>query len=310
MFPRRRRAPGTARPLSSGGDLTAYEELRAGFTAAGSHELRTPLARLLSLLETAMLPGEDVADLVDRARAEVEQIRELIDEVLFLSELESGTRVVSLGLRWRSRPELDVVATELEERAGRAGVALRGRERRSDDRARGPAADDPRRRPEPGGERDPLRGPRRDVHAGGRADGGHDRPARHRRRRGGREEAQLTRLFERFFPGDRARASRGTGLGLAMVDGASSPQAGGSVEARGGLGAGLEIRCVFQARIAADVHRFLTRRSPDGVPPAERRHVTLASMSETATEASVSTGIDPSKIGQLASQVGAGDRGA
>ena len=32
-------------------------------------------------------------------------------------------------------------------------------------------------------------------------------------------------------------------------------------------------------------------------------------MSETATEASVSTGIDPSKIGQLASQVGAGDRG-
>ena len=43
------------------GDLTAYEELRAGFTAAVSHELRTPLARLLSLLETAALPGEDVA---------------------------------------------------------------------------------------------------------------------------------------------------------------------------------------------------------------------------------------------------------
>ena len=109
--------------LSSGGDLTAYEELRAGFTAAVSHELRTPLARLLSLLETAMLPGEDVADLVDRARAEVEQIRELIDEVLFLSELESGTRVVSLG-SVAVRPELDAVAAELEERAGRAGVAL------------------------------------------------------------------------------------------------------------------------------------------------------------------------------------------
>jgi len=83
--------------LSRGGDLTAYEELRAGFTAAVSHELRTPLARLLSLLEMATLPGENVAELVDRARAEVEQIRELIDEVLFLSELESGTRVVSLG---------------------------------------------------------------------------------------------------------------------------------------------------------------------------------------------------------------------
>src|SRR5437870_13699086 len=32
--------------LSVPGDLAAYEELRAGFTAAVSHELRTPLARL------------------------------------------------------------------------------------------------------------------------------------------------------------------------------------------------------------------------------------------------------------------------
>ena len=43
--------------LSAPGDLAAYEELRAGFTAAVSHELRTPLARLLALLETALLPG-------------------------------------------------------------------------------------------------------------------------------------------------------------------------------------------------------------------------------------------------------------
>ena len=39
------------------GELAAYEELRAGFTASVSHELRTPLARLLALLETAALPG-------------------------------------------------------------------------------------------------------------------------------------------------------------------------------------------------------------------------------------------------------------
>src|SRR5687767_12012320 len=31
--------------LSEPGELAAYEELRAGFTAAVSHELRTPLAR-------------------------------------------------------------------------------------------------------------------------------------------------------------------------------------------------------------------------------------------------------------------------
>ncbi len=54
--------------LSEAGDLAAYEELRSGFTAAVSHELRTPLARLLSLLELASLPGENVDALVEQAR--------------------------------------------------------------------------------------------------------------------------------------------------------------------------------------------------------------------------------------------------
>ena len=56
----------------------------------------------------------------------------------------------------------------------------------------------------------------------------------------------LPRLFERFFRADRARASRGTGLGLAIVKHVVGA-AGGSVEARGGLGRGLEIRCAFPA---------------------------------------------------------------
>src|SRR5215218_1022561 len=109
--------------LSAPGDLSAYEELRAGFTAAVSHELRTPLARLLSLLETALLPGEELEPLIAQARREVEQIGELIDEVLFLSELESGARVVSLGAT-AVLPVLQHVAVELEERGDRAGVAL------------------------------------------------------------------------------------------------------------------------------------------------------------------------------------------
>src|SRR5688500_16379229 len=110
--------------LSEAGDLAAYEELRSGFTAAVSHELRTPLARLLSLLETALLPGEELEPLIEQARREVEQIGELIDEVLFLSELESGARVVSLGAT-AVLPILEQVVDELEERAARAGVALR-----------------------------------------------------------------------------------------------------------------------------------------------------------------------------------------
>jgi signal transduction histidine kinase len=59
-------------------------------------------------------------------------------------------------------------------------------------------------------------------------------------------ERDLPRLFERFYRADTARASRGTGLGLAIVKHVVA-SAGGTVEARGHRGEGLEIRCVFPA---------------------------------------------------------------
>src|SRR5919109_5688647 len=78
-------------------DARAYQELRVGFTAAVSHELRTPLARLLALLESASLAEADTKALLAEAREQVEEMSELIDDVLFLSELESGRQVVALG---------------------------------------------------------------------------------------------------------------------------------------------------------------------------------------------------------------------
>src|SRR5213075_1964154 len=96
-------------------ELSAYQELRAGFTAAVSHELRTPLARLLALLETATLPGADVEALVDQAQQEVHQARELIDDVLFLGELETGREVVSLG-RTQAEPIVEEVVASVRER--------------------------------------------------------------------------------------------------------------------------------------------------------------------------------------------------
>jgi signal transduction histidine kinase len=230
--------------LSREGDLAAYEELRSGFTAAVSHELRTPLARLLTLLETATLPGEDVAPLVDQAQREVEQITELIDEVLFLSELESGGRVVVLGAT-AARPVLEEALQELEERAARAGVELRLdcdphaelgiRPRMLRVVARN-LAENAIRYAGPGTtfalavetSADGL------VALIGRDDGI------------GVEESELPRLFERFYRADRARASRGTGLGLAIVKHIVT-QAGGTVEARGSRGRGLEVRCEFPA---------------------------------------------------------------
>ncbi|MGH3135569.1 MAG: sensor histidine kinase [Gaiellaceae bacterium] len=230
--------------LSREGDLAAYEELRSGFTAAVSHELRTPLARLLTLLETATLPGEDVLVLVERAQQEVEQITELIDEVLFLSELESGGRVVALGTT-AVRPVLEEALNELEERAARAGVALRLtcdpaaalgiRPRMLRVIARN-LAENAIRYAGPGATFTLVVEDDRDgvVTLVGRDDGI------------GVEEAELPRLFERFYRADQARASRGTGLGLAIVKHIVN-QAGGSVEARGSRGRGLEVRCEFPA---------------------------------------------------------------
>jgi two-component system phosphate regulon sensor histidine kinase PhoR len=228
--------------LSREGDLAAYEELRSGFTAAVSHELRTPLARLLTLLETATLPGEDVAELVGRATSEVEQITQLIDEVLFLSELESGTRVVALGLE-PVLPVLEETFEELQERAVRAGVELRLecdpgiqlsiRPRMLRVVVRNLAENAIR-----------YAGPGSTFILSVSAEPGGAVVITARDDGIGVEDAELGRLFERFYRSDRARASRGTGLGLAIVKHVVT-QAGGAVEAAGGRGRGLEIRCSF-----------------------------------------------------------------
>ena len=186
-----------------------------------------------------------MAELVEQARREIDQITELIDEVLFLAELESGTRVVSLGAE-PVLPVLREVAAELEEQAARAGVALHVEGDPAASR-RGAAADDARRRH--------ATSPRTRSAT----------PARERARSCpshredgevvlrvvddgvGVGQAELPRLFERFYRTDRSRASRGTGLGLAIVKHVVA-SAGGTVEAQGGRGRGLEIRCSFPTR--------------------------------------------------------------
>ena len=220
-------------------DARTYEELRVGFTAVVSHELRTPLARLLALLDLASLPGADSDALLAQARQEVEEMDELVDDILFLSELESGRQVVSLGST-PVLPVLEEVRDRLEDSAERADVRvivdaaasvelpLRRRmlqvvaENLSENSIRyaGPGATLTLRA------RDGL------LEA---ADDGR-----------GLEEQELPRLFERFYRSDRARASRGTGLGLAIVKHVVV-SAGGEVEATGGPGRGLQIRCTFPA---------------------------------------------------------------
>jgi two-component system, OmpR family, phosphate regulon sensor histidine kinase PhoR len=220
-------------------DARAYQELRVGFTAAVSHELRTPLARLLALLDSADLPGADRDALLAEAREEVEEMKELIDDVLFLSELESGRQVVALG-GTAALPVLEETRDRLLDSAERADVTIRVdatpdveipiRRRMLQVVVENLALNSIR-----------YAGPGATLLLAARpgvlevSDDGR-----------GVEEEELPRLFERFYRSDRARASRGTGLGLAIVKHVVA-SAGGRVEASGGPGRGLRIVCSFPA---------------------------------------------------------------
>jgi two-component system phosphate regulon sensor histidine kinase PhoR len=222
---------------------SSFDELRTGFTAAVSHELRTPLARILALLDLTDLPGADVPDLIDQARAEVENAGALIDEILFLSELESGREIVSLG-HTQALPVLEGVARELEGAALRAGVEVI---------VEGDEDVDLPLRPRM------LRMVVENLAENAIRYAGHGACFTLSIRRAGEfavltaaddgqgvAEQTLPRLFERFYRTDSARTSRGTGLGLAIVKHVVAA-AGGDVEAEGGPGRGLRIRCTFPA---------------------------------------------------------------
>jgi signal transduction histidine kinase len=193
------------------------------------------------LLESATLPGSDVDELMEQARQEVEQARELIDDVLFLGELETGREIVALG-RTRVQPIVEEVVTLFAERANHAQISL---ELRADSSVELPL------RPRmvrvvlenllANGIRyagrgstcvievsEPAEGPQLSVSDDGK----------------GVDAIDLPRLFERFYRGDQARTSRGTGLGLAIVKHVVTA-AGGEVEAASEPGRGLEIRARF-----------------------------------------------------------------
>ena len=221
----------------------SFDELRTGFTAAVSHELRTPLARILALLDSADLPGADVGELIEQAKAEVENAGVLIDEILFLSELESGKEVVSLG-HTAALPVLEDVVDGLAGAAERAGVELN---------VEGDPQVDVPLRPRM------LRMVAENLTENAIRYAGHGSQFTISVQRAGEfavmtaaddgvgvETANLNRLFERFYRADAARTSRGTGLGLAIVKHVVAA-AGGDIEADGGPGRGLRIRCTFPA---------------------------------------------------------------
>ncbi len=191
----------------------------------------------MALLESALLPGADRDDLIGRAKGEIERIGELIDDVLFLSELESGRAVVALG-SIRALPVIDQVVAEAADgqppqastsgrvtassicRCGRGCCRWWSGTCRNAVRYAGPGATCT-------------------VSCSEDADG---RILRVSDDGSGVPEDDLPRLFERFYRADHARSSRGTGLGLAIVKHVVAA-AGGSVEATATSGGGAHVTC-------------------------------------------------------------------
>jgi two-component system phosphate regulon sensor histidine kinase PhoR len=199
------------------------------------------LARLLVLLESATLPDSDISELMEQARQEVEQARELIDDVLFLGELETGREIVSLGTT-PAKPVVDEVIASLADRAAHASVTFVVR---GEDDVELPV------RPRmlrvvlenllANAVRYAGQGSTCTVELSDTADGSvllvSDDGV-------GVPPADLPRLFERFYRGDQARTSRGTGLGLAIVKHVVT-SAGGEIEATSEPGRGLTVRISF-----------------------------------------------------------------
>ncbi|MSO43863.1 MAG: PAS domain-containing protein [Thermoleophilia bacterium] len=107
-------------------EVTAYQELRSQFVANVSHELRTPLTGMrgmLEALEDPDIPTEVRLDFAHRARLESERLEALIDDVLFLSELEAA-QGDPVGARSDMGEIAGVVVGELAAEAVEKGVSV------------------------------------------------------------------------------------------------------------------------------------------------------------------------------------------
>jgi len=239
--------------LTDSSEATAYQELRSQFVANVSHELRTPLTGLrgmLEALEDPEMPPEMRADFVVRSRAEAEHLEALIDDVLFLSELESQQGDPS-GERSDVSEVVPGVVSLLEGEAGEQGVGLMAEVERGLWTPLTPRmaqmvvrnlAENAVRYAGPGATA-VVRGRRvGDCVEIEVADDGLGIP-----------ERDLPHVFERFYRADPSRSRRlgGTGLGLSIVKHIAD-RTGGEAEITSREGFGTTVRVIVPA-VAAPV---------------------------------------------------------
>jgi len=202
-------------------DLTEFQrvdQVRRDFLTNVSHELRTPLAAIQALVETieagAVEPGQETQEFLARIHQQVRRLTTLVNELLDLSRIESGA--VALA------PEPVDLAQVVAEAVSLLQVKLE----QTGVRIEGPSV--------PGlvAEADRLSvlrvvtnlldnaikySPRGSTIHAATADEGDLVSLTVTDEGPGIPEADLDRVFERFYTGDASRATTGVGLGLAIV---------------------------------------------------------------------------------------------
>ncbi len=229
-------------------ELKQADRLRREFVANVSHELRTPLSILHGYIETLRddpnMARDDFERVLEVMNRHSNRLAVLLNDLLTLSQLESGTPYLQLGevrltelfagiaRDWGRRfAEKKVsVAIEIEPNL----PVLRADETRLHEVLYN-LLDNALKYTQPGGHIR-LAGAREGEAI--RIEVGDDGP--------GISDADLPRIFERFYRTDKARsrALGGTGLGLSIVKHIAQMH-GGRVEAESRLGQGTTIRVIL-----------------------------------------------------------------
>jgi signal transduction histidine kinase len=230
--------------LIDASEAVDYQELRSQFVSNVSHELRTPLTGLRALLEALDDPEMDPAtraDFAARATRETQRLEALVEDILFLSELEAGS-----GAPPSARSDMAAAAEATVAELGELAAAQRVR---LELEVEGPAWTPLSERMAVTIVRNLLEnavkyagtgatavtrvGRRGDTIVLAVADDGAGIPERH-----------LRHVFERFYRADPSRSKRlgGTGLGLSIVKHIAERYGGAaSVSSREGFGATITV---------------------------------------------------------------------